>query len=344
MISDLGISDTVIPGQVSALTSQLVRNIDLPIVMGTDYFEAIRCAVDMSEAVKPASLARLARRFAQSSAIPETENSVADSDLCVNGGPSSLVCKQLVKQVDAAWPKEALCLERHGIAQAANILDVGTANAYFLCKLAMRYRSKRFVGLEPDPFFYKAAEYNRRRFGVDNAVLLQGGCPKTTIGCNFDFVFSRLSFHQMKDRSNALMWMRDLARAGGRICIIDVDDDAALLQTYPEPFQKLMMVLGGHAKNNGGDRTIGKKLPDMLRDAGFDDIVTDQYDWYSIKEMTRADFVSYWRMTSDIVLRIGDGNFNVGDYCSFMHLLNDMSRSGHHAVSVPLVYASGRKR
>jgi ubiquinone/menaquinone biosynthesis C-methylase UbiE len=317
---------------------------DAPMAAIRDCFEVIRCVHGMDEAERFASLARSVRRFAQLPPNFVTGGEKRYFHEAGNLGTGGLVEGLFKRQVDLAWPGEALCLEGHGFRDSSDVLDVGTGNAYFLCRLGARYRYKRFLGVEPNAQFLHDARRNAQRLGVDNVALSGGRCPDTVLGQSFDFAYSRLGVHQMQDRMAALMWMREYLRPGGRACIIDVDDDSPYFHTYPPPFQKLFLALRKMVEGNGGDRVIAHKLPDMLRDAGFDDIRFETRYWYSTTEMSVANFASLWELTAYVLFKTAPGDFTADDFHEVMIFLGRMRMGEKHVLRVPLFYISGQKR
>jgi tRNA G46 methylase TrmB len=73
-----------------------------------------------------------------------------------------LVDQILIMQTDYSWPKEAECLENHGLKSAKRVLDIGTGNGHFLCRMAERYPDKQFVGIETsEPLIERASKIAR---------------------------------------------------------------------------------------------------------------------------------------------------------------------------------------
>ncbi len=201
----------------------------------------------------------------------------------------------LRKQVDYPWPKEAICLEGHGLLEARNVLDIGTGNGHFLCRLAERYPDKRFTGVEVSEPLVELARDNVRERGLNNVELLHGKCPVDECRGPYDLVLARLSLYCDPKRDDVLRWAHGLLNRGGRLAIIDTDDGWMYAHPHDEILHKLFETLSSTFKADDVDRFIGRKLPGLLRKNGYSDIKFEVKTWYSNFEMDPEEFVDLYR-------------------------------------------------
>lgn len=200
---------------------------------------------------------------------------------------------ELRKQVDLLWPREVECLEGHGLLEANSILDLGTGNGYFLSRLAERHPKKNFTGIESSPSLAGMA----RAWKFPNIKVLEGSCPLARIEGRFDLVLARLSLYCMPNRKEVLRWARGLLNEGGRIAIMDVDDD---LKTCWPPSELWTPIVAAMTKEIGpnADRRVGRKLPHLLLEAGFRDVKLELRPWYSSVDLGGKAFAEFWSGTA----------------------------------------------
>lgn len=92
---------------------------------------------------------------------------------------------------------------------------------------------------------------------------------------SFDFVIAWFVFQHLEEIEAATEELARVMRPGGHICIVDIDDQ--FLLTYPKPStsaQIMHQALCTLQTKQGGDRFVGRKLPNYLHDAGFDVVGT----------------------------------------------------------------------
>ena len=130
---------------------------------------------------------------------------------------SDLVDHILIMQTDYSWPKEAECLENHGLKSAKRVLDIGTGNGHFLCRMAERYPDKQFVGIETsEPLIERAAKI-AREMSLSNIKFIHDQCPASSINEKFDFVLARLAIYCSPNRDDVLAWAYELLENKSRI-------------------------------------------------------------------------------------------------------------------------------
>ncbi|MBF0107167.1 MAG: class I SAM-dependent methyltransferase [Deltaproteobacteria bacterium] len=257
---------------------------------------------------------------------------------------TQLLDEQLQRQVDVPWPEEAECLQGHGMQAACRVLDVGTGNGYFLCRLAKQYPDKLFVGIDQSEQLIQAAEKWKQRLGVCNVEFMTCHCPNLEMSDLFDFAFARFCIYCAPNRRDVLSWALGRLKPGARFCVIDVDVDADYTDP-PEPAWSDMIDAGRRAMLSGGsDRTIGKKLPALLYRAGFVDIRLEQRFWYSSFARTRAEFVGYWRSTGVIMRRLFADIYTQEMCDAFLAFMDRFEKGVDTVITNPIHVISGKKQ
>ncbi len=94
---------------------------------------------------------------------------------------------------------------------------------------------------------------------------------------SFDLVTARLVLVNVPQPEMILKEMIRLVRPGGMIALHEPD---ATTQRYDPPLpaqEQLLQLLNTYAEMNDIDRTIGLKLPRLLREAGLDDVRVNSF-------------------------------------------------------------------
>ncbi|MFI8460206.1 class I SAM-dependent methyltransferase [Kitasatospora sp. NPDC085464] len=110
--------------------------------------------------------------------------------------------------------------------------------------------------------------------GPDVTLLVADGADLPLPDASVDFVLLRYVLQHVPDPAAVLAEARRVLKPGGRVACTEVDSAlwGAAEPSYPE-------LAGVHAKMaaaqraDGGDRSIGRRLPRLLRAAGFDEVV-----------------------------------------------------------------------
>ena len=97
----------------------------------------------------------------------------------------------------------------------------------------------------------------------------------------FDYAVARFLFQHLSEPAKAIAEIQRVLKPDGVVCIIDVDESFAI--SYPDTpgYDGLYTAFKQLQQQNGGDRRIGRKLPHLLREAGFVEI-------YSFVQMQSA--------------------------------------------------------
>lgn len=176
---------------------------------------------------------------------------------------------RLERQAELTWPKERESLERLALPDGADILDVGCGPGAFLARLAAMFPAAGLTGLEPNRRLLDRA---RLRLG-ERAAFLETSIGDVATDRRFDLVVCRYVLQHLPHAQEAVATLLRLLKPGGHALLIDVDAD---LLGVSEPWNGALAAIyrrAGLRQNRlGGNRTVGRRLYRMLRDAGFSDI------------------------------------------------------------------------
>jgi SAM-dependent methyltransferase len=111
----------------------------------------------------------------------------------------------------------------------------------------------------------------------ENVSCLCGSATTLPIGDeSHDFAIARFVFQHVPNRYAAARELRRVLVPGGRIAAIDSDDTCGTL--FDPPIRELGIIgikVALAQRLQGGDRTVGGKLPRILDSAGFTDVTLD---------------------------------------------------------------------
>jgi ubiquinone/menaquinone biosynthesis C-methylase UbiE len=179
--------------------------------------------------------------------------------------------RRLDSQVDLFWQAESALLERHGLRSGMDYLDCGCGPGGLMERVRYRFPGVRMTGLEMDPILVEAAKEKFRQIGDSTVRIVQGtaeqpGLPEGS----FDFVTMRLVLEHVPDPARALRSLKSLLRPGGRLFVISNDFEYHT-RTYPpvEELHDLYRAYRAHRRQDGGDPCIGRRVPQLLREAGY---------------------------------------------------------------------------
>ncbi len=176
--------------------------------------------------------------------------------------------ERLRRQALAAWPVEKHWLERLGLTDGMRVLDVGCGPGFVTRALARCNPNGETVGLEPDPAL---AQLARATFaGQPGLSLHVGSLAANRLPANhFDFAYARFVCQHLADPLEDLRALLGLLKPGAKVVLADADDGLTAFHPQPPELARIMRILEARQAHAGGDRRIGRKLPHLLREAGF---------------------------------------------------------------------------
>lgn len=183
--------------------------------------------------------------------------------------------ERLRVQATVAWPQEADLLARRGLAPDAHVLEAGCGPGFVTELLLDLVPDGAVTAIDVDPEMVARASArvaNRERLRVIEASATRTGFENGA----FDAVVARFLLQHLAEREATLAEFHRVLRPGGRLFVTDVDDGLGVLLDPEPPFAAdLARVQGEIQRQRGGDRLIGRRLPGLLRAAGFTELAVD---------------------------------------------------------------------
>ena len=200
---------------------------------------------------------------------------------------------RLRRQVLTAWPMEELWLKGRGLTDGMHVLDVGFGPGFVSEKLARLNPTGVTIGLEPDPELARLAE---ERFEANPGLSLHHGSlahnhlPESY----FDFVYARFVAQHLASPQDEMRHVFQLLKPGGQVVLADADDGLTLVHPEPPELLEVMRLSETIQAESGGDRWIGRKLPELLTQAGFTGVGFEVLPFTSHHLGRRALFDMAW--------------------------------------------------
>ena len=179
--------------------------------------------------------------------------------------------RRLDAQVDLFWREERHILRRAGLSDGMAVLDCGCGPGRLLELLSSEFNGLSLTGIDIDPTLVTVAKDRLAAVGLDDITIAQASVEQPGLPDEaFDFITMRLVLEHVVDPVAALRSVKRLLKPGGRIAIVS-NDFAFHTRTWPD-VPELDDLYGAYIANrraDGGSPTIGRRVPQILREAGF---------------------------------------------------------------------------
>lgn len=196
----------------------------------------------------------------------------------ITGELGEMTSRQLSLQVSVSFRKHSDFLLRHGLAKCNTVLDVGTGNGDFCCRLAEIYPNIQFTGIDFKSDLIERAIQTSSDRGITNTNWIIGDISTHQLGrveSSFDGILLRYTDIHMPHIESTLGLLKTLLRPGGRIWIISVDLDHMYCKPPHEAFDAYKQGTERLYNKHGMDPHIGAKIPTMLRKADYNSVVIE---------------------------------------------------------------------
>lgn len=184
---------------------------------------------------------------------------------------------RLREQALSSWPKEARTLAWYGLQDGMSVLEPGAGPGFITEQLLSMLPNSQITVVERDPVLAeKATAYlqgtHDGRLQIIEASIMDTGLPDNA----FDFAYARYLFQHLPDPVGAAKEILRVLKPGGKLVIADPDEKLHIWDPQEEPEVAAIgeRYIEKHAAQ-GGNRHVGRRLPRILRDAGFINLDTE---------------------------------------------------------------------
>jgi ubiquinone/menaquinone biosynthesis C-methylase UbiE len=184
---------------------------------------------------------------------------------------------RLHRQAGELAADSAALLDRVDLRAGQAAIDLGCGPQGILDLLAERVGpAGQVVGLDADSAHTAmAAEFAAAR-GLSGVEIITADARSTGLPAgSFDLVHARTLLVNLPDPSSVAAEMLRLARPGGWIASMEPDTEHALCYPPHPAFDRLRDIFTVAFRRNGADPWIGRRVPELLRQAGLEDVAVE---------------------------------------------------------------------
>ncbi len=169
---------------------------------------------------------------------------------------------RLERQADVVADAENQLLTALGLPVSGRMLDLGCGPGAAAARIRASRPGMEVVGLDRDAGLLARARSKVRP--------LQGDAGQLPFASStFDAVHIRLLLRHVPDPTVVLAEAHRVLRPGGRLLLGDSDDGMLVLHPFPGEIARAMAAKHDSARRRGVDPFIGRRLPALVRAAGF---------------------------------------------------------------------------
>lgn len=208
---------------------------------------------------------------------------------------------RLLRQAEELAADSAALLGRVGLRPGQTAIDLGCGPRGILDLLAERVSpAGRVVGLDADPAHTAmAAEFAAGR-GLRGVQIVTADARSTGLPPgSFHLVHARTLLVNLPEPAAVVTEMVRLARPGGWVASMEPDTEHALCYPPHPAFDRLCEIFTVAFSRNGADPRIGRRVPELFRQAGLEDVEVEarvqMYPLGNSRRTIRLDLVRSMR-------------------------------------------------
>jgi ubiquinone/menaquinone biosynthesis C-methylase UbiE len=170
-------------------------------------------------------------------------------------------------------PSTTALLQRAGARPGWKCLDVGCGGGDVAFDLArMVLPGGHVVGTDIDDTKLALARAEAVEQHLHNIAFLHADALRDIPDETFDLVHARFLLSHLADPAAAVANMKKSLRPGGTLVLEDVDFKGYFCHPPHAAFDRYLELYTQAAHRKGGDPNLGRRLPELTREAGFEDI------------------------------------------------------------------------
>jgi ubiquinone/menaquinone biosynthesis C-methylase UbiE len=208
---------------------------------------------------------------------------------------------RLQRQSEELRPDSAALLDRTGIRPGQAAIDLGCGPSGIIELLAERVSpGGRVVGLDADPAHVAMARELAGQRGLGHVEIVAADARRTGLPSgSFDLVHARTLLVTVPQPAAVVAEMVRLARPGGWVAGLEADAGYSLCYPAHPAWDRLCEIFQASFSRNGADLLIGRRLTELYREAGLEDVGVEAragvYRAGDSRRTVRADLVRSMR-------------------------------------------------
>ena len=179
--------------------------------------------------------------------------------------------ERLKYQAKLLFDKEKEIFNLLGVQDGISILEIGSGPGFISELLLESYPNSNLTCVEVNPELVAIAKQNlvNKNLKILNESILECSLPEAS----FDIVYARVVLMHIPNAPRAVEAIFRLLKPGGLFIVSEAEDQFFVLEPdIGELYQKLIKIAHDTQLQLGGDRAIGRKMPKILKDSGFEDL------------------------------------------------------------------------
>jgi SAM-dependent methyltransferase len=218
---------------------------------------------------------------------------------------------RLRRQSEELQPEARTLLARLaelGLRPGQTALDLGCGPRGTLDLLAEAVSpGGRVVGLDADPAHVAAARQYAFSHGFANVEVLAGDARHTGLPAeSFDLVHTRTLLVTIPEPAEVVAEMARLARPGGLVASQEADAEFSICYPPLPEWDRLWSLFHASFPRAGADLRLGRRLPELFREAGLTDVGTTVYaSCYPAGHSRRTVIPDLVRSLHPVILSLG---------------------------------------
>ena len=178
------------------------------------------------------------------------------------------------RQSEELRPDSASLLDRVGLRPGQDAIDLGCGPRGILDLLAERVApGGRVAGLDTDPAHVAMARQFTAQRGLASVQIVAADARHTGLPpASYDLVHARTLLVNVPEPAEVLAEMVRLARPGGWVASLEPDVECALCYPAHPAYTRMWELFRAAFARNGADLLIGRRLAELYRQAGLQEI------------------------------------------------------------------------
>jgi len=181
---------------------------------------------------------------------------------------------RLQRQSEELWTDSATLLDRTGLMPGQHAIDLGCGPRGILDLLCERVApGGRVTGLDADPNHVAMARQYTAQRGLASVQIVAADARHTGLPPgSFDLVHARTLLVTVPGPAEVLAEMVRLAKPGGWVACLEPDVECAVCYPAHPAYTRMWELFRAAFSRNGADLLIGRRLAELYRHAGLQEI------------------------------------------------------------------------
>jgi ubiquinone/menaquinone biosynthesis C-methylase UbiE len=201
----------------------------------------------------------------------------ADANSVYSLGHSNGESARLQRQADELAPESTALLDRVVLRPGDHAVDLGCGPRGILEMLAERVSpGGRVVGVDADPAHVAMAAELVASLHLPGVEVAVGDARNTGLPSGaFDLVHARTLLINVPEPASIVAEMVRLAKPGGWVAVLEPDTEYSMCYPPLPAFHRVGELFAAAFARNGADPWIGRRVPELFRDAGLEDVAIE---------------------------------------------------------------------